>query len=50
VDTTKAGGIFETESRMLNNIKKALTEVGIDIPYPTHSIRLKKEVNDLLSG
>jgi len=43
VDTTKAGGVFETESRMLNNIKIALTEAGIDIPYPTQSIRLKKE-------
>jgi small-conductance mechanosensitive channel len=44
VDTTKAGGIFETESRMLNNIKNALTEASIDVPYPTHSIRLKKEL------
>uniref|UniRef100_UPI00257D565A mechanosensitive ion channel family protein n=1 Tax=Candidatus Borrarchaeum sp. TaxID=2846742 RepID=UPI00257D565A len=44
VDTTKAGGVFETESRMLNNIKNALTEAGIDMPYPTQSIRLNKEV------
>ena len=43
VDTTKAGGVFETESRMLNSIKNALTEAGIDMPYPTQSIRLKKE-------
>lgn len=44
VDTTKAGGVFETESRMLNNIKNALTDAGIDMPYPTQSIRLNKEV------
>jgi len=42
IDTTKAGGLFETESRMLTNIKNALTATGIEIPYPKTSVILKQ--------
>jgi len=42
VDTTKAGGLFETESRMLANIKNALTVKDIEIPYPKTSVILEK--------
>jgi small-conductance mechanosensitive channel len=42
-DTTTLGSVFEIESRMLTNIKNALTAAGIEMPYPTQSIRLKND-------
>jgi len=34
IDTTLAGGLFETKGRMLKNLKESLVRAGIEIPYP----------------
>jgi small-conductance mechanosensitive channel len=43
IDTTLAGGLFETKSRMLANIKKALIKNGIEIPYPRRYVIMDKK-------
>lgn len=43
IDTTAAGGLFETKSRMLTNIKDVLLDAGIEIPYPKMSVDLHKK-------
>ena len=43
VNTTEGGGIFETESRMIKNIKENLTKAGIEIPYPRRYVIMDKE-------
>ena len=38
VDTVEAGGLFETESRIRTNVMNKLTDAGIEIPSPKHSL------------
>lgn len=42
-DTTLAGGLFVTKSRMLANMKEELVKAGIEIPYPRRVLITQKE-------
>lgn len=43
VDSASGGGIFQTKSRMLENIKANLTKAGIEIPYPRQYVIMDKD-------
>ena len=43
INTTMAGGLFVTKSRMLAEIKNALVKAGVEIPYPKRVVLMQNK-------